>query len=319
MENNNSNHIKQIPFKFDSRYVFSDTQTRILRIISDEKSIEKLVMSTQLPYVFTTDPIPLIFNFSLSEALLQDPYSQISWIISNKNCYSPFLLNFNLTENTIEKTVLVIFELEIIKREFIPEKYIKKINTSFPKICVEMISNMIKELEGDNKYIYHYESKLLKYSRDKIWEIITNFHIFLSKQGMIQNCSLNTPITQKGCEFSFNTLHKHKNKFCKLKVNKFKKGEDNDKWKLGYLPLEGPFEHSEHYWTLIKVSENETMVININNYSEHINSEIAKEITEAKIRTFETIENILKDVYGNNNVNNNINNNNINCNENNKD
>ena len=42
MENNNSNNKKQIPFKFDSRYVFSDTQTRILRIISDEKSIEKV-------------------------------------------------------------------------------------------------------------------------------------------------------------------------------------------------------------------------------------------------------------------------------------
>ena len=48
-----------IPLKFDSRYVFSDTLIRISRVITEEKLIENMIMSTQLPYVFTEEPIPL--------------------------------------------------------------------------------------------------------------------------------------------------------------------------------------------------------------------------------------------------------------------
>ena len=46
------------------------TQTRISRIVADEKSVENLVMSIQLPYVFTHEPFPLIFIFSLSEGMI---------------------------------------------------------------------------------------------------------------------------------------------------------------------------------------------------------------------------------------------------------
>ena len=176
----NGNLIKQIPFKFDSRYVFSDTQTRIFRIVSNQKSFEKLVKKTQFPFIFTTDKIPLLYDYSLNEAMMKEAYSKISWIIYSEKSYSPILLSFNLTENTIEKTVLVIFEIKIIKRELIPKQYINKINISFPKICVEMINNLIKELKEDNKDIYHYESKILKYSREKVWETTSNFHIFLA-------------------------------------------------------------------------------------------------------------------------------------------
>ena len=295
MENKDKKPINKIPFKFDSRYVFSDTATRIIRLFGDEKSVENLIMSTQLPYVFTNEPIPLIFNISLSEEMIQESYSKISWLIMHKNVPSPILISFNLTENTIEKNVLVIFELEITKRELIPEEYYNKIKKTFPEICIEIIKNMEKELEEDSKDIYHYESKILPYSREKIWEIITSFHCLMSQQGLITNCSMQTPIVKEGSEISF--FVPAKNKFCRLKVNKFKNDEKNKKWVLGSLPLCGPFAHSENYWTLVKLGENETLITNTSKYIEHIDSEIIKKLSEEKINTFQTIENFLKEKY----------------------
>ena len=40
-----------------------------------------------------------------------------------------------------------------------------------------MIKNLNQELEEDNKDIYHYESKILEFSRELIWDIISNFHL----------------------------------------------------------------------------------------------------------------------------------------------
>ena len=302
MESKKTNKIKQIPFKFDSRYVFSDTVIRIMRILENEKTVENLVMSTKLPYVFTNEPIPFIFDYSISEAMIKESYSKVTYLLTHKNIPSPILLIFNLTENTIEKTVLVIFEIEIVKRELIPEQYYNKINKIFPQICVEMIQNMEKELEEDNNDIYHYESKILYYSRDKIWDIITNMHTLMSQQGIIKNCNILTPITKEGCELSFTVCGK--NKFCKMRVNKYKKEENNDKWTLGTIPLCGPFEHSQINWTLVRLGDNETLMSNISKYIEHINPDIKKKISEEKISTFKTIENILKEKYGDNSKNN---------------
>ena len=77
--------------------------------------------------------------------------------------------------------VLVIFEIEIINRELIPEEFTNKIKNTFPQICIEMINNMEKELEEDNKDIYHYESKILHYPRENIWEIIFFSMVFSVK------------------------------------------------------------------------------------------------------------------------------------------
>ena len=52
METNNSKtKASDIPLKFNSRYVFSDTLIRTSRLISEEKIVENMIMSTQLPYV----------------------------------------------------------------------------------------------------------------------------------------------------------------------------------------------------------------------------------------------------------------------------
>ena len=293
-------NVNKIPFKFDSRYVLNDTPTRISRMANDEKFIENLIMSTKLPYVFTNDPIPLVFNYTLSEAMVKESYSKISWLLTHRDVQSPILISFNLTENTLEKTTLLIFEIEIIKRELIPEIYVEKIINTFPEICIEVIKNIGKELEEDNKDIYHYESKILKYSREKIWDIITNFHCLMNKQGMINNCSMQSPITKGGGDFSFFVKSNCKKKLCTLNVNKFKRDEKSNKWVIGYQPKEGPFEHSENYWSLIKLGENETLVANTTKYSEHIDPEILQDLSEKKKNAFLTIENLLEGKCQNN-------------------
>jgi hypothetical protein len=296
-------NVNKIPFKFDSRYVLKDTPTRIRRMVNDEKFIENLMLTTKLPYVFTNEPIPLEFNYSLSEAMVKESYSKISWLLTHRDVQSPILISFNLTENTLEKTTLLIFEMEIIKRELIPKEYVEKIINTFPEICIEVIKNIGKELEEDNKDIYHYESKIFNYSREKIWDIITNIHCLMNKQGIIKNCSLQTPITKKGADLSFFVGCNLKKKLCTLNINKYKKDEKINKWVLGYSPKEGPFEHSENYWTLIKLGENETLVTNTTKYSEHIDPEILQKLSEQKKDSFLTIENLLKEKDQNDNIN----------------
>ena len=70
------------------------------------------------------------------------------------------------------------------------------------------------------------------------------------------------------------------------------------------MPICGPFAHSENYWTIIKLDENETMVSNTSKYSEHIEPDLIKKLTEEKIKTFIAIEELLNTKYGENNKNN---------------
>ena len=292
METLEQNHkLRDIPLKFDCRYVFPDTITRTSQLVSEEKEIERLIMSTQLPYVFTDEPIPLEFDYELTYGFVKDLYTKISWQISHKNIPSPILISFQLTENTVEKTVLVIFEIEFIKRELIPEQYYEKINTSFPKVCCEMIQSMERELAEYNKDIYHYESKIFNYPIDKIWNIIMSFHVKMFDSGVIKNLTLKTSIKEE-CEFSFNMCKD--NKFCKLKVNKIKCDKNSNKWIVGTMPLNGPFEHYLQEWILVKLDENQTFITNSSKYKEHINPDDFKKITEQKKFTFKTIEDILK-------------------------
>ena len=280
-----------IPLKFDSRFVFSDTLMRTTRIISEEKTVENMVMSTQLPYVFTEDPIPLEFDYTLTEGLIKESYSKTSWLLTNKQVPSPILISFHLTENTIEKTVFAIFEIELIKRNLIPEQYCEKITKSFPKICVEMIKNMDKELEEDNKDIYHYESKILNYSREKVWDIITNYHLKMFEAGAIKNLTLHSSI-KEGSELAFNMCED--NKYFKMKITKVKCDPNNDKWTICSMPLSGPFDHFLHEWILIKLDEEQSLLANNSKYKEHMTPEIFQKITEQKKLTFTAIEDILK-------------------------
>ena len=304
MENNNnikqisankSDHTtKKIPLKFTSRFVFSDTLTRINKIITTEKNIEKLVMSTQLPYIFSLDSTPLKFNYNLNEGNFHSSYCQISWLIINKNILSPINITFNLTENTLDNTVLVIFEISIVRRDLIQEIFTSKIIAIFPQISVEMLKNLEKELQTNKEGIYQYESKILNYPREKIWNLFIKMHLNLVHSGEFENCNLKTEILKENTLISFYAKKLKAN--VKVKINKLKHDKNNNKWSIKAESVEGPFLHTDIEWTLIKLGENETLIGCLSKYSKALNSEDRKKIKEGKNSTIEEIEKKLKEL-----------------------
>lgn len=257
-------------------------------------------MATDLPYVFTKDPHPLTFNYTLSEAGVFYSNSKITWILTHNNILSPIILSFNLTENTLDKNVLVVFEISIAKRELIPDEFREKVNSTFPKISVEMINNMDKMLQEDPSGIYQYESKIINHPVEKIWEMILNFDKIMKEKGIIRNFTSPGEIKKEGDVLSFESCSS--GKFCKLKILKMRSDLKKKQWEINFLPMEGPFRDIENDWHFIKLSDRETLVCNVNKYSEHIEPKILKELTSNKIRVFQEIE---KELNNRSNIDNN--------------
>ena len=64
--------INKINLSYDKRDIIDDTLTRINKMLNEEKYIEKIIKSTQLPYIFTNSPIPLEFTFKIQESMLKE-------------------------------------------------------------------------------------------------------------------------------------------------------------------------------------------------------------------------------------------------------
>lgn len=292
--NQNSNQLK-IPYKFDSRYVFKDSLVRILRLINETKSLDEIVMNTKLPYIFTNDNSPTTFDYRLEELSSFDSYSEIVWLLSNKNIHTPIKLSFNLTENTIDNTVLVVFELSVVKRELVPDEYKYKIITLFEGIAIDILKNMIVKLKKDNKDIYHYQSKVFNYSREKVLSIITNLSSIMKEKGIISSIEIDGEINKEGSIISFFTINPPKE--IKIKINKFKTKENDVKWVVSYMPLNASFSDCLIEWVLLKLNDNQTFITHTNKYIEQIEPIIFKNLTEKKIQMFEIIEEELSKRY----------------------
>jgi len=135
------NNIK-LPYKFDSRYVFNDSSNRIFKLISEVEAIKEIISRTKLPYVFSDGKSPVLFDYDLNEISSFDSYKEISWLITCKQIQTPIKINFNLTENTLDNTVLVIFEISIVDREVIPNEYKLNIISYFEGIAVDVLNNI---------------------------------------------------------------------------------------------------------------------------------------------------------------------------------
>ena len=292
--NQNSNQLK-IPYKFDSRYVFKDSLVRILRLINESKSLDEIVMNTKLPYIFTNDNSPTTFDYTLEELSSFDSYSEVVWLLSNKNIHTPIKLSFNLTENTIDNTVLVVFELSVVKRELVPDEYKYKIITLFEGIAIDILKNMIVKLKKDNKDIYHYQSKVFNYSREKVLSIITNLSSIMKEKGIISSIEIDGEINKEGSIISFFTINPPKE--IKIKINKFKTKENDVKWVVSYMPLNASFSDCLIEWVLLKLNDNQTFITHTNKYIEQIEPIIFKNLTEKKIQMFEIIEEELSKRY----------------------
>ena len=285
----------KIPYKFDSRYVFKDSLIRIVRLINEAKSLEDIVKSTKLPYIFTKDDSPINFEYTVKEFSSFDSYSEIVWILTNKNIPSPIKLSFNLTENTVDNTVLLVFELSVENRELVPDEYKYKIITLFEGIAVDIIKKMILKLKKDNNDIYHYQSKILNYSRDKVFSLITHIYEIMKEKGIVSNVKIDGEINKEGTILDFIFLFPPKE--IRIKIGKFKVKENDAKWTLNYIPLDASFSDSLIQIILIKLDDEQTLVTYTNKYIEQIEPSILKSLTERKIHMFEIVEEELNKRY----------------------
>ena len=294
-DNNNKKENLKIPYKFDSRYVFEDSITRIFRVLTESKTIEQLIINTKLPYVFSDNNDKIIFEYIFIEASSVDSYKEISWLLTCKQIQTPIKIFFNLTENTVDNTVLVVFEINIVERELVPDKYKPKIIANFEDISVDVLNNLIIILKNDNKDIYHYESKIFNYSREKIKNIIFNLNEIMLKRGYIKSIKREGKQNSEGQIVTVELAKVART--IKLKIIKVKLKENKVKWVISYMPLEVNFKDFQIDWNIIKIKPDETLVAIINIYSEQIEPNIMKDLTKRKKDLFQIIEEELKKQY----------------------
>lgn len=282
MDNKIENKDLKIPYKVDSRSVFEDSISRVTRLLSENKPLEQIINNTKLPFILSDSEEPVIFEYILIELSAYDSFKDITWILTCKQIPTPIKLLFNITENTIDNTTLVILEMSIVKRELVPEKYKQKIISSFEKICVEILNNLIIKLKNDSKDIYHYESKIFNYSREKIRDVINHFSEIMKERGYVTSF-------KKEDGIHIYTLAES-NKIVKVKVNKVQFKEKNVKWLISYMPLGEDFKDFLVDWYFIKIEQDKTLLAINNIYSEQMEPDLKKELTLKKKLLFQIIE-----------------------------
>lgn len=295
MENKIETKDLKIPYKFDSRSVFEDSISRVVRLLSESKTIEQIINNTKLPYILSDTEQPINMEYILTELSSYDSFKDITWLLSCKPIPTPIKLSFNITENTIDKTTLVVLELSIIKRELVPDIYKQKIISTFEEICVEILNNAIIKLKNDNKDIYHYESKIINYSREKVREVLRNLNDIMKERGYIESYKKEGNSGSEGPILIYNLAKS--NKIIKIKINKVKFKERNVKWLLSFMPLDVDFKDFLVDWYIIKIKPEETLLAINNIYSEQIEPNIKNILTKKKQFMFKVIEEELKKRY----------------------
>ena len=285
----------KIPYKFDSKCIIEDSIIRIFRPLTENKTIEQIITNTKLPYLFSETNNPIIFQYIMTEVTSNDSFKEITWFLRCDQIPTPIKITFNLTENTVENNVLVVFEISIIKRELTPEKYKKQIIDNFEDVAVEVLNNVIIKLKNDYKDIYHYESRIFNFSRDKLKNIILNLYEIMLEKGYISS------LKREGNPFSegeiLNISMYDNRRILKLQLNKIKMDEKSLKWKINYMPLEMNFKDFLLEWIIVKVKSDETLVVINNIYSEQIEPKLRKGLTEKKKEIFDIIEDELRKRY----------------------
>ena len=285
----------KIPYKFDSKCIIEDSLLRIFKSLTDNKTIEQIITNTKLPYLFSETNDPINFEYIMTEVSSYDSFKEITWFLKCEPIPTPIKITFNLTENTVENNVLVVFEISIIKRELIPDKYKIPIIKHFEDIAVEVLNNVMIKLKNDYKDIYHYDSRIFKYSREKVKDIILNLYEIMLERGYISS------LKREGIPFSEGeilTISMYNNsRTLKLRLNKIKMDEKILKWKINYMPLEADFKDFLLEWIIVKVDSDETLLVINNIYSEQIEPRLKKGLSEKKKEFFEIIEDELRKRY----------------------
>ena len=194
----------------------------------------------------------------------------------------------------MDNSVLVIFEISMVKREVIPNEYKLNIISYFEGIAFDVLNNIINKLKKDDKEVYHYESKLYNYSRDKVIEVVLRLpNIFMEKGVLI---SINR-FGEKNKEGEIIIITIKNGKKAKIKADKINFNKDDIKWYFTCIPIDISYPDFLFEWDIIKVKDNQTLLIIRNIFKEQIESSIFKQLSEEKKKIFSIIEEELKKKY----------------------
>ena len=172
--------------------------------------------------------------------------------------------------------------------------YDDKLST-FEEIAVEVLNNVMIKLKNDYIDIYHYDSKIFNYSREKIKNIVLNLYKIMVERGFIASVKREGEPFTEGEIFTFTLPEKQK--LIKLKMNKIKMNEKNLKWTISYMPLNVDFKDFLVDWYIVKIKPEETLLAINNIYSEQIEPVLKKNLTKRKKEIFEIIEEELRKKY----------------------
>jgi hypothetical protein len=150
-------------------------------------------------------------------------------------------------------------------------------------------------LKNDNKDIYHYESQIFNYSREKIKNIIFNLNEIMLKRGYMKSIKREGKLNSEGELITVELTNSIR--AIKLKVTKVKLKEKKVKWVISYMPLEINFKDYQIDWNIIKIKPDITLLAIINIYSEQIDPSIMKDLTKRKKDLFQILEEELKKKY----------------------
>ncbi len=276
--------------KFETSYVFHDTISRISSLLTIQENIEKINKKTQLPYIFTDKPYPVIFTYLLKENSCSEITSIISWIINSKEIPTSFTYIFTLSLNTIDNSTLLIFEIIINNPKKIEDKLKLKVVNCCNKICIEMINNIDILLQISNTDIFQYESDIINSSKEIIWNELKKINEHLKRGKKILdykiegNWEIGTKIFVKLSEDeSYNFILT----YIQNDINK-------KKWEIEISTLEKSLEKQAIRWCILEVSKNKSFIYVYHIFKELPPLEIMNELKLKKQKILKLIKDFIE-------------------------
>ena len=139
-----------------------------------------------------------------------------------------------------------------------------------------MINNIEMLLQVNNDNIYDYGSVIIKASREKVWEYITNLKFMINEH--IKDLIVEGNLEEVGTTISW-TFASDGSK-CKSKISYVKKDKEKKKWKYKIVPLEGPFQMQEIHFIFIFLKEDSTFFSVYHEFKEQISAEVMSNVAK---------------------------------------
>ena len=245
---------QSFPKKFEASYVFSDRISRLYLLLSDSTHLESLNKKTQLPFLFTDKPVPLNYDFCVSQMLSLEHNKSINWTITSGSIPVVIHEEFNLVKNTLDNTTLLTFALSVANPDKIDKNKRKKIINGCKKVCIEIINNIDILLQENSDNIFEYESTIIKINRAQVFDYIFDPIKFAKN---FSNVLIVEGKNEVGTVVSWKTNDEDQFEF-KSKIIQIDNDPKKKKWKYILAPISGPFQDQIIKFIFIEISNNET-------------------------------------------------------------